>query len=174
MLRKTTILTTYWLLTSFFVIGQTARDTSESFNDGHLVTYCKGAKFNSVLFIIDTLTKDTLEVDKQVSQNSSISILYQNNKPKYKIVCKAYLDEKARKTRREERHHNFVHRLPRKLRGNHKTCFFPTFYYGKSAKIISIKIYENNKWVKHNDKTIKPVFALFDTYTIPLQPKAKF
>lgn len=173
MLRHVTILIIYWLLTSFFVIGQTARDTSKSFNDGHLITYCKGNKFNSVLFINDTLTKDTIEVDKQVSQNSSISILYQNNKPKYKVLFKAYYDERAKETRKKKRHHKRIHFMDRINPFWRHRCFFPAYYYGKSAKIKSIKIYKDNKWKRYNDKTIKPIYVLFDSHFF-IYTEAKF
>ncbi|MCC7301142.1 MAG: carboxypeptidase-like regulatory domain-containing protein [Bacteroidia bacterium] len=145
---------------------QSKDSVTEFYSEGRKICFYQGNSFNSWLVITDTLTNDTLEYDKQISQNYSLSILYENNKPKYQMHCKAYYNKKARKTRKAERHHNFVHKLPRGLRFGHKTCFFPVFYYDKSAKINSRQILVDNKWKKYSDKNLRPSYALFDTYMI--------
>ncbi len=163
---------TQWTVTLFLTAvfastvahGQT--DTSE-WKDimGRQLIYCKGHSFNSTLIVLDSLSKDTLEIDRQISQNHCLSVLYENNKPKYKIFCKAYYDKKAKQTKKEERHHNFHMWLSAKHIKRYGN-FFPVFYYGKSAKIKQKEIFTNNKWKKCKDKNIKPLYALFENYIV--------
>lgn len=159
------------ILVSTVVCGQT--DTLEwKDSEGRQLLYFKGSSFNSALIILDSLRKDTLEFDRQISKNKSLSIIYENNKPKYKIYCKAHYDKSTRKTRREERHHNYLHLL-NDLHIKRHTCFFPIFYYDKSAKIKHRQIFNNGHWKKCTDKNIKPAYALFDNYTVHADGKIR-
>ena len=163
MLKETIMLTVLFLATSFLAVGQTPQgDTLEFDAKSHLFIFNKGQAFNSTLIILDSLTKDTVEFVQQVSQNRSISIVYENNKPKYRAVCKAFYDKKAKKMRKEERHIRFINSLPRKiLFYRRRTLMYPAYYYGKSGKIKSMKKLENGVWKNTNDKTKTPIFCVF-------------
>lgn len=172
MLKETTILTIFWLLTSFFVAGQTTLATTEFYSQGRQISFYKGNLFNSWLVVTDSLTNDTIEYDKQISQNRSVSILYEQNRPKYKMYCKAYYDKEARKIKKKERHHHFLGML-NDLHIKRYMNFFPVFYYSKSAKIKSRQILVNNKWKHHTDKNLKPTYALFDSDMIAINRKIR-
>jgi hypothetical protein len=130
--------------------------------DSLRITLYKGDHFNSTMLICDTTTNDTIEFDKQFSRNGSVSLLYENNKVKYKIVNKAYFDKHNRKIIRAQKKYH------RKVKWCHifnirYHDFFPTFYYGKTQKVSSRKILVNGKWKKCSDENVLPMFALYDT-----------
>lgn len=138
-------------------------DTNKFYYYEKKVYFIQQSNFSSLLIVLDSLTRDTIEFDKQISQNRFICYLYENNKPKYKIYCKTYYDSKAKKIIKEEHHHNFVHKLPRIFRFKHKTCFFPTFNYKKSTKITRKETEVDGIWKKSKGNNFCPLFSIFDS-----------
>ena len=170
----TTILSLTTVLASTALRGQADTTEWKDFKSRQLIYY-KTTSYNNILIALDSTSTDTLEIDRQISKNRSESIMYENNKPKYKISCKGYYDEKAKQTQKEERHHNFLHFLS-SLHIKRHNCFFPVFYYSKSAKITQRQVYENSKWKKCKDENIKPAYAIIENYLVNIdrQGHAKF
>ena len=130
----------------FKTFGQ--KDSNGFYTNGKHVEFFEcGSKF---LLIKDSISNDTLEYSKLISKNISLCYIYDKKNIRYIIKLKHYYNDTAREAKRNQNRH----------------AFGRTYYYTKSAKIISIKQKIDDKWKKISTLNIKPTYTIGEQYPL--------